>query len=122
MTLIEVLVAKLLLGLAVVVMISMQYQAIDATQWAYWQNQAMLLAKEVVSMERLSEGGGDERLSPEFEGIRARVNHVLPRGEIAVDDWAAGESQCVTIAWRGTTVGECTQEADVHRFCLVVEY
>ncbi len=145
-TLIEVLVALLMLGLSVLGYAALQTQALAVTQQAYWRAQAYDLAEQIAVALRSNPSQqslflqsdvwqmpdaplslncvGRQICTPE-QLAQADIDHLktqaflqLPQPQIAVSACAAVATQlCVQVAWLGNAASPCDLTSEA---CLSV--
>ena len=130
---IELLVALGVLSLVIVSTIEMKSQAYQATQSAYWHNQAVALIAELNAMMRsnsaarhiytaprywqtkVDEGECDSVAEPcesnearaqaDISRLKLRVAQLLPFGDMLVED--CGDNACVEVVWNKTNFSQC---------------
>lgn len=126
--LVEVMVAMLLLGVAVIGFAALQVRAVDSTHDAYYRTQSMALAQELA--ERIRANGSDASLAiyragneggasatlcytntctatqlAQFDlaSIRNLAQTTLPNGQLGVVTCPGGANMCLLISWNNTT-------------------
>jgi len=126
--LVEVMVAMLLLGVAVIGFAALQVRAVDSTHDAYYRTQGMALAQEMA--ERIRANGSDASLAiyragnaggvsatfcftnnctptqlAQFDlaSIRSLAQTTLPNGQLGIVPCPGGANMCLLVSWNNTT-------------------
>ncbi len=135
-TLIEVLVALLILGLSVLGYAALQGQALAMTQDTFWRAQAYDVAEQLAIVVHANPAqqnfflrainwqmpssplplacvgrrvcSADQRLQADIDQLKTQALLQLPQAQIQVDRCAAGATQlCAKVAWSGNPVTSC---------------
>ncbi len=135
-TLIEVLVALLVLGLSVLGYAALQGQALAMTQAAFWRAQAYDVAEQLAIVVHANPAqqnfflstvdwkmpssplplacvgrrvcSADQRLQADINQLKTQALLQLPQAQIQVDRCAAAATQlCAKVAWSGNSVTSC---------------
>lgn len=116
-TLIEVLIAMLLLSLAVSSTALMQGKSIDATQESVWRNQAALIAQDILARIELNSRGHcaeafacavpNGLAQQDWDELVVYAASTLPNGQLMLGNCGSSDVRCIKISWGKTQLDGC---------------